>query len=129
MYDQRFFPSQREEFLRQWTNMPDSKAVAYLEGDKITGYGVIRRCLVGYKIGPLFADRDEIAETLFTSLASYAEPDSPIYLDVPERNPAALSLAARHGMTKVFETARMYTGDEPSIWIGGVYGVTTFELG
>ncbi len=129
MYDQRFFPSQRREFLRYWINMPDSRAVACLEGSVITGYGVIRKCLGGYKIGPLFADRDEIAETLFTSLSSYAEPGSPIYLDVPEKNAAALTLAARHGMTKVFETARMYTGDEPSIFVDGVYGVTTFELG
>jgi hypothetical protein len=129
MYDQRFFPSQRQEFLRCWINMPGSKAIAYVEGNEIAGYGVIRRCLVGYKIGPLFADRHEIAETLFTSLSSYAEPGSPIYLDVPEKNPAALTLAARHGMTKVFETARMYIGNEPSIFVDGVYGVTTFELG
>src|SRR5215203_3099940 len=34
-----------------------------------------------------------------------------------------------YGMTKVFETARMYTGDEPAIAVDGIYGVTILELG
>ena len=129
LYDQTYFPGQRREFLRGWTNMPDSQAVAAVKGDEITGYGVIRKCLVGYKIGPLFANSAESAEAIFTTLSAYAEAGSPIYLDVPERNPAALTLAARHNMTKVFETARMYTGDEPTIAVDGIYGVTTLELG
>jgi hypothetical protein len=32
-------------------------------------------------------------------------------------------------MVKVFETARMYTGDAPAIAVGDIYGVTTLELG
>ena len=60
---------------------------------------------------------------------SHAEPGSPIYLDVPEVNPAAVDLASRHHMEKVFETARMYTGQKPGIDTGGIFGVTTFELG
>ncbi|MFB9123882.1 hypothetical protein ACFFYR_11945 [Paraburkholderia dipogonis] len=34
------------------------------------GYGVLRRCLTGYKIGPLFADSNEIAARLFFALTS-----------------------------------------------------------
>jgi hypothetical protein len=129
LYDRRFFPAQRREFLRGWLNMPDSKAVAYRTGNNISGYGVIRKCLAGYKIGPLFADTPLIGEALFTSLSSYADPESSVYLDVPEKNAAALALAARHGMSRVFETARMYTGDEPAMMVDGIYGLTTFELG
>jgi GNAT superfamily N-acetyltransferase len=128
-YDQRFFPAHRQNFLEYWTKMPDAKGVAVVEGEQITGYGVMRKCLEGYKIGPLFADSAEIAETLFGSLSNYAEPGTSVYLDVPEINPAALALATRHNMSKVFETARMYTGERPNIDIEGVYGVTTFELG
>jgi hypothetical protein len=32
-------------------------------------------------------------------------------------------------MKKVFETARMYTGDEPVIELQKIFGVTSFELG
>ncbi len=56
-------------------------------------------------------------------------PGEVIVLDVPETNPAAVALAERHGMTSVFETARMYTQDAPPIAIERVFGVTSFELG
>jgi GNAT superfamily N-acetyltransferase len=128
-YDRRFFPVKRQGFLRCWTHMPESKAVAFIANGVVCGYGVIRRCRKGYKIGPLFADTGDIAETLFTNLTNNAEPGAPIYLDVPEANPAAVDLAGRHHMEKVFETARMYTGRTPEIDTGGIFGVTTFELG
>ena len=38
-------------------------------------------------------------------------------------------LVNRHHMEKVFETARMYTGQKPGIDTDGIFGVTTFELG
>jgi ribosomal protein S18 acetylase RimI-like enzyme len=52
-----------------------------------------------------------------------------IVLDVPQTNAAAVALAERHGMTSVFETARMYTKGAPAIAIDRVFGVTSFELG
>jgi hypothetical protein len=70
---------------------------------------VIRRCRVGWKIGPLFADSAAYAEALFAGLAAQA-PGAPIFLDVPQPNAAAVALAERHGMTPCFETARMYAG-------------------
>ena len=78
---------------------------------------------------PLFADSPELAEALFDSLAARAEPGTAVYLDVPETNPAALELAQRHGMTRVFETARMYTGGAPPAATERLFGITTFELG
>jgi hypothetical protein len=38
-------------------------------------------------------------------------------------------MAEKHGMKKVFETARMYTGPDPEIDLDRTFGVTTFELG
>ena len=43
--------------------------------------------------------------------------------------PFVWRLAERHGLSPVFETARMYTGDAPEIDLAGIYGVATFELG
>jgi hypothetical protein len=39
--------------------LPASAAIA---GDRMQGYGVIRKCLSGWKIGPLFADDAGAAE-------------------------------------------------------------------
>lgn len=128
-YDRPLFPADRERFLRNWLVMPNAWGWAYLRGKTIAGYGVIRRCRFGYKIGPLFADDAAIAEALFTGLQGYAEPGAAVYLDLPEPNAAALELVHRHGMAKVFETARMYTGAAPCVDLGRIFGITTFELG
>ncbi|MCA9437546.1 MAG: GNAT family N-acetyltransferase, partial [Candidatus Omnitrophica bacterium] len=98
-------------------------------GGHLSGYGVIRKCRSGHKVGPLFADNPNVAETLFLALKSFASEEDPVYLDTPEINPEAVALAERHNMTVVFETARMYTGDSPDIDLNGIFGVTTFELG
>jgi len=76
----------------------------------------------------LFADDEAIAESLFAAMASRASAE-PIFLDLPETNPAALALARRHGMQPVFQTVRMYSGEAPQVPLDRVYGVTTFELG
>ncbi len=128
-YDRKCFPVTRDAFLQCWLAMPESKSVVYLEKKSIAGYGSIRKCRNGYKIGPLFANSAKIAEELLNSLAGYAKDGSNIYLDVPEVNPSAVALAENHGMKKVFETARMYTWEEPKLCVDCIFGVTTFELG
>ena len=39
------------------------------------------------------------------------------------------ALAEAHGLTPVFQTARMYPGAIRDVTLERVYGVTTFELG
>jgi ribosomal protein S18 acetylase RimI-like enzyme len=128
-YDSAYFPAERTAFLRAWLAQPDAAARGWIEDGRLQGYGLIRRCRSGWKIGPLFAERERIAECLFLALCSRAGADDPVYLDLPEANPAALALAQRHHMRVVFETARMYTGRPPAMNMHGLYGVTTFELG
>ena len=109
--------------------MPGARALAWVGEGRVGGFGVIRPCRRGYKVGPLFADQAKIAEALYHGLAGVVEPGAPVYLDVPEVNPAAVALAERHRMTRVFETARMYTRGAPALALERVFGVTTFELG
>ncbi|HSC98032.1 MAG TPA: GNAT family N-acetyltransferase, partial [Casimicrobiaceae bacterium] len=52
-----------------------------------------------------------------------------IFLDVPEINREAMTLAQRNDMDVVFETARMYLGVAPDLPMHRIFGVTTFELG
>lgn len=128
-YDRYVFPAHRDCFLRCWTTMPESVGVAYVEDGQILGYGLVRRCYRGHKIGPLFANTPEIGESIFSSLTNRVPEGSPIFLDVPEVNPSAVDLANRYRMKKVFETARMYTKEVPYIKVDRLFGVTTFELG
>ncbi|MCP3689451.1 MAG: GNAT family N-acetyltransferase, partial [Gammaproteobacteria bacterium] len=104
-------------------------AVGIMDGEQLAGYGVIRKCRQGYKIGPLFAETPELAESLFITLRNRVERAVAIYFDVPATNPAAISIAEKYKMQPVFETARMYTVSTPEIPIQKLFGVTSFELG
>ncbi len=90
---------------------------------------LIRKCRQGFKIGPLCAESEAVAEAIYLHLTARIASHEPVYLDIPELNPAAVALAARHKMRKVFETARMYTGEFPQLRLPALYGVTSFELG
>lgn len=127
-FDRLYFPAQRSSFLRCWINQPDSHALAYLEGQNLQGYGVIRKCSHSYKIGPLFATSGNIAQSLFESLGSKVGP-GPIFLDVPEPNQNAQMLIQHYQMKPIFEVIRMYRNGSPQMDIKGIYGITTYELG
>jgi GNAT superfamily N-acetyltransferase len=127
-YDQAFFPAARNTFLRCWLRPQTRKGIALMENGTVTGYGVIRACRVGFKIGPLFADSDAGADLMFRALAATAN-GQPVFIDSPEPNRSATDLAIRHGLSPVFETARMYRGPVPDLSISRTYGITTFELG
>jgi ribosomal protein S18 acetylase RimI-like enzyme len=126
--DRDGFGAPRAAFVQNWIAQPDAVALAQIAHGRVGGYAVMRRCRAGRKIGPLFAEGPDIAQALFDGLAANAVGEV-ISLDVPEVNPAAVALAERHGMTRAFETARMYRGDPPSIDVQRVFGVTSFELG
>ncbi|MEI6057027.1 MAG: GNAT family N-acetyltransferase [Lentisphaerota bacterium] len=128
-YDKKLFPVPREKFLKLWLEQPESLALIAINDGKVAGYSLIRKCSIGYKIGPLFADNKVLADKLFVSFANFIEPGTSIFLDTPEVNLEAVALAEIHGMKKVFETARMYTKSQPKIDLNKVFGVTTFELG
>ena len=95
---------------------------------KLAGWGVIRPCRTGHKIGPLVADDRATAEAILSALLASAG-GGEIFLDVPAVNRDAIALARDWGLAPVFETARMYTGPIPPLRIDRVFGVTSFELG
>lgn len=128
-YDKPFFPDMRTAFLKCWISQPESRALGILQNGKLSGYGVIRKCRLGHKIGPLFADNEELADRLFRALKSQTAENVPVFLDTPAINPSAVELAKRHKMTVAFETARMYKGTAPDLPLERLFGVTTFELG
>jgi ribosomal protein S18 acetylase RimI-like enzyme len=128
-YDRAMFGAPRDAFLRCWIAQPATKALAAVRDGRIAGYGVIRPARQGHKVAPLFADDAGLAEALFSALGMYVAEGTELFLDVPEPNRGAIALAERHGMSIVFETARMYTGAAPALPLERLFGVTTFELG
>jgi GNAT superfamily N-acetyltransferase len=126
--DRSVFPAPRPAFLRTWLTAPGHLALALPRDGHLAGFGAIRPCRTGHKIGPLVAETPADAEALLAALLARVPPGE-VFLDVPEPNRTAVALAERLGLQPVFETARMYTGPAPELRTDRIYGITTFELG
>ena len=125
-FDRLHFPAPRTDFLQRWVAKPHAALVS-MDGEVMRGYGVARACRDGFKVGPLFADDLGVAITLLTALASSCNGD--IHIDVPGPQERFSRLLEAAGLSQGFETARMYRGPAPAIRLGGVYAVTSLELG
>lgn len=126
--DATVYPASRRPFLEAWIGTAGHVGKALLRGGSIAGWGVIRPCHTGFRVGPLFADDHSAATAVLAALLTEVG-GGEIFIDVPEPNFAAIELAKSLGLTPVFETARMYTGAIRPINIQRVFGITTLELG
>ncbi|UPJ48279.1 GNAT family N-acetyltransferase [Bradyrhizobium sp. 200] len=126
--DATVFPAPRPAFLRAWIGAPGHAGCAIVRDGRLAGWGVIRPCRKGFKIGPLVADDRATAEATLAALLAKVG-GGEIFLDVPGINREAIALAQDFGLAPVFETARMYTGAIPTLRLERVFGVTSFELG
>lgn len=126
--DATVFPAPRSPFLHAWINTPGHLGRALLRDGKLAGWGVIRPCRIGHKIGPLVANDRAAAEAILQALLA-STGGGEVFLDVPEVNRDAITLAEDFGLAPTFETARMYTGQIASLRLDRLFGVTSFELG
>lgn len=128
-YDAAFFPDDRRRFTQHWVAQRGSTALAVQRDGRLAGYGVIRPCRCGHKIGPLFADDAAAAHDLYHALVAPLPAGAQVQLDVPAGQAQAVALARAQGLAPVFETARMYLGGAPALPMERLFGVTSFELG
>ena len=128
-YDKKHFFTERSRFLKYWITQPECQTLVKIRNNQIQGFGMIRKCYKGYKIGPLFADNFIIAESLLRSLINKVRANSQVTIDIPEINKDAARLVNKHKMEKVFSTARMYTKKAPKLPINNIFGITTYEVG
>ena len=135
LYDTTVFGFERHAFLSKWLRVTGSHAlVAFNTEGSIVGYTVARPTFVkedGYKIGPLFADSEAIAEkllkALFEELLRQDEPPPVVCFEAPTKK--AMGLGERLQGKKGFELAYMLKGDPPKACFDKWFGVTTLELG
>ncbi len=128
--DRTVFPSNRDAFWDHWLSAPEHISRQLIYNDKACGFGTIRPCREGYKIGPLVAQSEQDARALILALVqTVPTPSAPVFLDVPAPNAAARKITDDLAMTNVFETARMYRGAPPDLNVDHIFGVTSFELG
>lgn len=126
-FDRRFFPGPRDAFLKAWLFSP-RHAFGVIRDGVLKGYTVVRACMEGYKLGPLFADDQDVAQSLLAAAVNACDGEE-LHIDVPAYQKNFSRLLEAGGFTRGFETARMYKGGAPEIESQGVFAITTLELG
>ena len=126
-FDRVHFPATRTSFVEAWVS-PPRHAFACRQDGRIVGYAAARKCLHGYKLGPLFAETTGVALQLLDAAGRICGKEE-ISLDVPDQQHAFIGALSAMGFERGFETARMYRGAAPGLHLPGVFAVTTLELG
>jgi GNAT superfamily N-acetyltransferase len=127
-FDSQCFGFQRSAFQVPWLNIPRNVNFKYESEGNLKGFAVMRKAAIGYKIGPLFADNEIVAQALYAACLNEV-PGEMVYLDISSANKSAVELTRKFNTKFVFECARMYYGQPPLVPIHKVFGITTFELG
>ena len=73
------------------------KTFKYVEDGVLLGFAVIRQCLNGWKVCPLFAENYAVAESLYKACLSSIPAGETLYLDIPMCNPEAVKLVQNFG--------------------------------
>ncbi len=122
---------QRPRFLTEWLrSTPTRRTLVLKEVGKITGYGTIRACLEGVKIGPFSAQTAADAHILLGALsAALPQAEVGLMIDVAQSAPGLAALLKTRGFSPGFETARMYKGEVPEEKPAPFQAVATLELG
>ena len=134
MYDTTVFGFERHAFLSKWLRVPGSYARVAIDSEgSIVGYTVARPTFIkaSYKIGPLYADSEAIAETLlkavFEELLRHENPASVVCIDAPTEK--ATRLCERLQGKRSLELAYMVMNNIPDARFDKWFGVTTVQFG
>jgi len=129
-YDTGIFKIPRESFLKSWLSMEESHTLCAMKGTEVKGYGVISKCVNGYKIGPLFADNKSIAENLLIGLCKRIDQtDSSVQIDISLENQQAVELAKKYKLKEVMKIQRMYRNEDPQMDNQKTFASATLEHG
>ncbi|MFN8158844.1 MAG: GNAT family N-acetyltransferase [Candidatus Nanopelagicales bacterium] len=127
-FDEALAIGPRRSFMRHWFTAPGVLVATLRHTSGLGAIGAMRPCREGWKLGPVLASVPDDAARVVRSLVAAAH-GSPVALDVPEPNAAAVAIARDLALEQSFECARMYLGPQPAIAVDHVFGVTSFELG
>ena len=67
-YEKPYFFADRTWFLSEWIHQPQALALGYLQDQNLQGIAVMRPAIQGFKIGPFYANTQEVATTLLKGL-------------------------------------------------------------
>ena len=134
-YDTKVFGFERHAFLSKWLQLTGSHARVAIDSEGfIVGYTVARPTFIkeSYKIGPLFADSEAIAEKLLKAVfeelfRQHEGPVSLVCIDAPTEK--ATKLCERLQGKRSFELVYMVMNGVPDACFDKWFGYTTVQFG
>ncbi|MFJ1269894.1 GNAT family N-acetyltransferase [Legionella lytica] len=132
-YYQKQDGTNRELLFNELLLKPETKGLVFMDDNLIKGFGFIRPCVRGFRIGTLVADTPEIATQLMSELLVFAKND-PVFMDVPASNPNSIqSLSPFDAMRAPQEdTVMMIKGTGYTQYLGPMeqlYALFSLEIG
>ena len=136
-YDSECFQVPRPGFLEKWINLSGRKSFVAINALEVVGIIVARPTIRlekdGYRIGPLFADNNDIACALLKSAAEAViadgNPQQILVIDIPDFHEGAIKIADDLHAGKEFQCIRMFTKNPLQYPREKIYGFTSLELG
>lgn len=89
-YDQNHYFTNRELLFKELLLKKDTKGLVFIDDNVIKGFGFIRPCVHGFRIGVLVSETLEISKSLISGLLLFAK-NNPVFIDVPDSNPNAIN--------------------------------------
>ena len=134
LYDTTVFGFERHAFLLKWLRVPGSYARVAIDSEgSIVGYTVARPTVINasYKIGPLYADSEAIAEKLlkavFEELSRHEKLAPVVCIDAPTEK--GTELCERLQGKRLLELVYMVLNDLPVARFDKWFGCTTVQFG
>jgi hypothetical protein len=126
----------RENFMKKWLTMSKNKVVACVdEVGNILGFGAIRPAYSGFRIGPLMADSQEIAQAIVIELGKTIsrqydgkKDKEGVYAEVVDTNKGSVELFRSFDFKELMPCGRMYTSLPPYIDEKKNFVVTNWEF-
>ena len=130
--DSTWFGAYRRGALLGLLHCPGATALVNVDASgSVAGYGVLLPRIGGFKIAPLFAVSEHVADALLAALLGAVGEGEPVNIDVVVTLPAQQQWIGKHGGQFVCSCIRTYVdGVQPAGQrMDVVFGLTSFEFG
>lgn len=136
-YDNKMFRMPRFSLIKAMLEIQQVVGFAVKEQGKVVGYGIIRPCQKGHRIGPLYANNFEDVKNLTLKLLDVVRQlNTPIIFDAPspELNKFITAFAEYFNLQRVkdADTQAMFKGEMPKEieeTTDKLYAICSLELG
>lgn len=127
--DTRACGIRRTAFATAWfAQSPTRQTLVLVDGADIAAFTTFRGCRVGSKVGPVYASSESDARALLAA-NPFATPGEPCFVDVCGHNAPLAEVIRSLDFKATFETARMFSGDQPGSDPAEFQAIATMELG